>query len=130
MKGKDCGFFKWLDLVQNDSIWAMQRELEDVKFVIEGLTTKCEVLEVQLNEYLNSLEEEKSKRKALKKEKKKLRTDAGMLQLENSMLAEKFMKMENRMEMIWKCVFCYVFLAVLLTSLVGGIGSYGTLILP
>ena len=42
------------------------------------------------------------------------------------MLVEKFMKMENIMKMIWKCVF----LAVMLASLVGGIGSYGTLMLP
>ena len=108
----------------------MRRELEDVNLVAEGLKTRCEVLEVQVNEYLDSLEEEESKRKALKKEMKKLRTDVGMLQLENSMLAEKFMKMENIMEMVWKCVFCCVFLAVMLASLVGGIGSYGTLMLP
>ena len=61
---------------------------------------------------------------------KKLRIDVGMSQLENNMLAEKFLKMENIMEMIWKCVFCCVFLAVMLASLVGGIGSYGTLMLP
>ena len=78
---------------------------------------------------MNSLEEEESKRKALKKEMKKLKTDVGMLQLENSMLAKKFMKMENIMEIIWKHVFCCVFLAVILASLVGGIGSYDTLIL-
>ena len=83
----------------------MRRELEDVKLVVEGLKTRCEVLEVQVNEYLNSLEEEESKRKALKKERKNLRTDVGMLQLENSMLVEKFMKMENIMEIIWKCVY-------------------------
>ena len=94
--------------------------------VVEGLKTRCEVLEVQVNEYLNSLEEEESKRKAPKKEMNKLRTDVGMLQLENNMLAEKFMKMENIMEMIWKCVF----LAVMLASLVGGIGTYSTLMLP
>ena len=36
VKGKDCGFFKWLDLVQNDSIWAMRCELEDVNLVAKG----------------------------------------------------------------------------------------------
>ena len=78
---------------------------------------------------MNSLEEEESKWKALKKEMKKLKTDVGMLQLESSMLAKKFMKMENIMEIIWKHVFFYVFLAVILASLVCGIGSYDTLIL-
>ena len=78
MKGKDYGFFKWLDLVQNESIWAIRRELEDVILVPKGLKTRCEVLEVQVNEYLNLLEEEESKRKALKKEMKKLRIDVGM----------------------------------------------------
>ena len=102
---KGLWFFKWLDLVQNDNIWVMRCELEDVKSVAEGLKTKCEVLAVQVNEYLNSLEEEESKRKALKKEMKKLRFDVGMLPLKNSMLVEKFMKMGNIMEMIWKCVF-------------------------
>ena len=36
----------------------MRRELEDVKLVAEGLKTRCEVSKVQVNEYLNSLEEE------------------------------------------------------------------------
>ena len=44
VKGKDYGFFKWLDLVQNESIWAIRRELEDVKLVPKGLKTRCEVL--------------------------------------------------------------------------------------
>ena len=117
-------------MVQNDSIWAIRRELEDGKLVAKGLKTMCEVLVVQVNEYLNSLEEEESKREALKKNMTKLRTYVEMMQLENSMLAEKFMKMENKMEMIWKCVFCRVFLAVMFASLVGGIEKYGTLLLP